>query len=416
MPRQPHSHRHAGRIALAAAAAALSTALASAQPAAPAKVGYPIGQILPDGELVYGPTLFQWDTRAYVASAGGYLARYRETVDGEELDGAGIVQRVAEDYSVGPRLLLALIEMHGGWVRDPDPVERVFPVGEPLPGLHAGLSAAADAINARYYAYRFGGQRSAATADGGAVDMPGTNAASFAVMAYLGRDAAAGTWPGLAAPTRFYAAWNTLFGDPLRFAVGSPPLDAPPVVTAELPFAPGEPWYFTAGPYSPWGAGGPRAAVDFAPPPADGTGCAPSTAWVTAAAAGRVVRSRASGVAVNLGGDPFEGRGWVHVYAHLAAADRVPVGARVAAGDRLGHPSCDGGLSTQSRVAFARKYHGEWVPADDPRAPLVMGGWAALPGPVPGEGSLIRSGAGVRTATPQKAAAVNAVVAERASP
>ncbi len=396
--------------------AVLAATLAAAQPAAPLKVGYPIGQILPDGELVYGPTLFQWDTRAFVSAAGGYLARYSETVDGEVLDGAGIVQRVAEDFSVGPRLLLALIEMHGGWVRDPDPAERAFPVGEPLPGLHAGLSAAADAINAHYYAHRFGNKRSAATVDGAVVDMPGTNAASYALLAYLGRDAAAGAWPGLEAPTRFYAAWTTLFGDPLRFAVGGLPLDAPPVVTAELPFAPGEMWYFTAGPYSPWGAGGPRAAVDFAPPPDAATGCTPSTAWVTAAAAGRVVRSRASGVAVNLGGDPYEGRGWVHVYAHLSPVDRAPVGARVAAGDRLGHPSCDGGLPTQTRVSFARKYHGEWVPADDPRAPMVLGGWAALPGALPGEGSLIRSGAGVRTASPAKSAAVNGIVAGAVAP
>lgn len=408
--------RRLAAVAIVATLAMLATSLAGAQPRPKVAAGFPIGQLLPDGEFVFGPTLFSWDAAAFIDRAGGYLARYQETVDGETLSGPAIVQRVAEDYSVGTRMLLALVEMHGGWVQSPAPAERDFPVGEPVPGLFAGLSAAADSLNKAYYGYRFGGQRSASAADGTAVDIPATNAATFALLAYLGRGVPADTWSGLEGASRFYAAWMTLFGDPIEYAIGSPSLDAPPAATLELPFGSGEMWFFVAGPHSAWGAGGPRAAVDFAPPPEAATGCTPSPAWVTAAAPGRVVRSRASGVAVDLDRNGFEGTGWVHVYSHLSAAERIAVGADVDVGTRLGHPACEGGLPTQSRVAFARKFHGEWVPADDPRAPLVLGGWAVLPGTAAGEGTLIHRDAEPRTADPAKAGARNGVVVMPGSP
>lgn len=396
----------AGLVALACAMAVRS---AGAQ--RPVAAGYPLGMLLPDGEFVYGPTLYRWDVGAFVQESGGYLARYSEAVEGEVLTGAQIVARVAEDYSVGARLLLALIEMHGGWVRDPAPAERDFPVGMPQPGLYAGLSAAADELNRYYYGHRYAGQRSVVLADGATADVPETNAATFALVAFLGRGAASQEWAGLAAASRFYGAWTSLFGDAHTFRVGDNLPAALPEQALRLPFGPGEVWYFAAGPHSPWGAGGPRAAVDFAPPPAEAGGCHASVSWVTAVAPGVVVRSRPSGVVVDLDGNDYEGTGWVHVYAHLGPVDRAPVGTRVAAGDGLGHPSCDGGPPTQTRVTFARKFNGEWIPADLPAAPLVLDGWAALPGDAPGAGWFARPGVEPRTAGAAKQAAVNGVAA-----
>jgi hypothetical protein len=390
------------RLALLALLVACGPGLGSAQAAGKVAATFPMGILLPDSELVYGPSLTGWDVEAFLAEQGGYLSRYNEIVDGEVLTGAQIVQRVAEDYSLGPRLLLTLVEMQSRWVSDPAPAETRFPVGGLMPGLQPGLAAAADGLNGYYYARRFGGRQD--IEDVG--PLPEVNAATFALLAWLGRDAG-DAWAGLEAPSRFYGAWMRLFEDPLAYDVRAttPPALAPS--RPRLPFGDGELWYFVAGPHSPWGAGGPRAAIDLAPPPAQFKACEASPFWVRASAPGRVLRSRASGVVVDLDGDGYETTGWLHVYAHLS--DRVAEGTRVAAGDILGHPSCDGGLPSQSRVSFSRRLHGEWMPADAEARPLILGGWAALPGTQPGEGWLVQEGLPPRQASLDKVDAQNGV-------
>ena len=396
----------------------------------------PMGVLLPDGDFVYGPPLYGWDLGRYVVAKGGYLARYYEPGDEGLRAGADIVQDVAQDYGISPRLLLALIEMHSGWVSNPQPDEQTYPLGGGQPGLGPGLAAAADSLNARFYAHRFQNRRDIE----GVGALPASNAATYALLAYLGEDqpgaaptapavdagdpatatplpvasptapAAPGAlWAGLEGPSRFWAAWMTLFEDPLALDAGRVvPVPARPLALP-LPFAAGEIWYLTRGPHSPWGAGGPAAAIDFAPPPAAPADCGPSPAWVRAVAGGVVLRSRASGVLVDLDEDGFAGTGWVHAYTHLAALERVPEGSSVNAGDPLGHPSCEGGPSALARVGFSRRLDGIWIPADAERDPLVMGGWAALKGDRDGSGWLAREGMPPRKAQPEKTDSINGV-------
>ncbi len=73
---------------------------------------------------------------------------------------------------------------------------------------------------------------------------------------------------------------------------------------------------------------------------------------------------------MDLDGDGNEETGWVIVYLHIATEGRVPVGTWLAQGDKIGHPSCEGGKSTGSHLHIVRKYNGEWVPADGPPMPL----------------------------------------------
>ena len=61
-------------------------------------------------------------------------------------------------------------------------------------------------------------------------------------------------------------------------------------------------------------------------------------------------------------------------YMHMATKDRIGAGERVKAGDRLGHPSCEGGFSNGSHLHFARKYNGEWIAADGV-VPFNLSGW-----------------------------------------
>ena len=75
-------------------------------------------------------------------------------------------------------------------------------------------------------------------------------------------------------------------------------------------------------------------------------------------------------------GDGYEGTGWELLYMHLENRDRVPVGTVVRAGDRLGHPSCEGGVANATHLHLARKYNGEWISADG-TLPYVLDGWVS---------------------------------------
>jgi hypothetical protein len=77
-----------------------------------------------------------------------------------------------------------------------------------------------------------------------------------------------------------------------------------------------------------------------------------------------------------LGGSDREQLGWTILYLHLATRDRVAQGTRLKTGDRIGHPSCEGGVTDGTHVHIARRYNGEWIAADGP-APLMLSGWRA---------------------------------------
>ena len=81
--------------------------------------------------------------------------------------------------------------------------------------------------------------------------------------------------------------------------------------------------------------------------------------------------------------------GWVLLYYHVAEEGMIAAGTRVATGDRLGHPSCQGGRSTGKHVHVARKFNGEWLAADGP-VPFVLSGWRAVADARNYYGSLVR--------------------------
>jgi LasA protease len=121
-----------------------------------------------------------------------------------------------------------------------------------------------------------------------------------------------------------------------------------------------------------------------------------SAAWVVASAPGVIARSELGAVALDLDGedgtaaDGLEQTGWVVVYLHLAEVDRVSMGVRVQADEKLGHPSCEGGISTGTHVHLVRKYNGEWIPADG-SLPFVLDGWTAHNGSETYKGTLTRN-------------------------
>jgi hypothetical protein len=102
-----------------------------------------------------------------------------------------------------------------------------------------------------------------------------------------------------------------------------------------------------------------------------------------------VVRSEPGIVELDLDGDGDSRTGWIVFYLHVASRDRVPLGARLEAGDPIGHPSCEGGTSTGTHIHIARKYNGEWILADGPLA-FNLEGWIVHSGDQPYQGTMTR--------------------------
>jgi murein DD-endopeptidase MepM/ murein hydrolase activator NlpD len=72
--------------------------------------------------------------------------------------------------------------------------------------------------------------------------------------------------------------------------------------------------------------------------------------------------------------DGYWQTGWSLLYLHIESRDRVSAGTFLKAGQRIGHPSCEGGVSNGTHVHLARRYNGEWIAADGD-VPFNLEGW-----------------------------------------
>ena len=341
----------------------------------------PSFKIVPDSELVYGPAARDFDVRAVASHYGGYLVQYRESVEGRQLSGPQIVQLVADRFSVNPRLLLAALEYRSGWLTQPAPAERTYPmqkVQDGYDGLYMQLGWAADKLNLGFYGRAEGGMTSFLVGGRTRVAFArDVNDGTTGVQHWLGAhdEATYERWLADVGPSGFFATFSRLFGNPFAYSVDPlwPSDLAQP--TFSLPWASGETWYYTGGPHGGWASGSAWAALDFVPQH-EQLGCYPSDAWARAMASGIVTHSDFGAVVVDVDGDGYAGTGWAITYMHLESRDRVEVGTRVERGDPLGHPSCEGGFSNGTHVHLARTYNGRWVAADG-SLPFVMDGWTS---------------------------------------
>lgn len=369
----------------------------------------PPDQLLPDSEIVYGPSASGFSVEEYVRRAGGFLSTYTEEVDGELLTGAQIVERVARDTSTNPRILLAFLEYRSGWVKG-SPAgsnQTAFPIGfqaAGYSGLLKELTLTSRQLTIGYYGWRSGKITGVEFANGTRLRAnPLINPGTMAVLFLFSRLYDPASWRAeLYEPGRFITFYQGMFGDPWARSASVEPvlpddLVQPPL---ELPFARGETWSLTGGPHTAWGVGSAWGGLDFAPASVE-KGCSVSRFFVTAAAAGLVVRSERGIVVLDLDGDGDDGTGWAVLYLHIAGQDRIQAGARVNVDDPIGHPSCEGGVSTGTHVHIARKYNGEWLAAGGP-VPMLLSGWLAWEGERPYSGALTR-GDDIVTARPDDA-------------
>lgn len=352
----------------------------------------PAFQILPDALLVYGQGAYGFSVKSAVAE-NSRLASYTEEVDEVPLTGIEIVEKISREYSVDPRLLLALLDYRSGWVqaKDLDNVTE-YPITNDSPsrtGLFRQLSWVANELNRGFYSRRVGGLQEFPLADGILVRVsPEINDASAALQLVLGKMMGYQDWQAAVGPLGVYASFLSLFG----YSSGEMGITEIPSDLAQpelqLPFKEKQGWFFTSGPHSAWGDGAAWAALDFAPDE-DAFGCYDSQVWVTAAADGLVVRSADGQVVQDLDSDGDEGTGWTLLYMHIADFERVEVGAPLEAGDKIGHPSCEGGPSNGTHLHLARRYNGEWIPADQ-NIPFNLSGWVSRGDGVEYDGRLLR--------------------------
>jgi murein DD-endopeptidase MepM/ murein hydrolase activator NlpD len=354
----------------------------------------PSFKLLPDSELVYGPMSGSFDTAAFIQEKHGFLATYSQDVNGVTLNAAQIVARVAETYSVSPRTLLAVLEYRSGWVTNPSPAETNNPFGyisDWYSGLYRQLVWGANALNGGFYRWQSGEATAWVLFDGSVVPVdPTINPGTAGVQNFFAQLDDYPTWLRDVSPSGFGTTYASLFGNPFDRAVE--PLIPSNLIQPLLllPFGPGEIWSLTGGPHAAWDSGTPFGAIDFAPP-GEAQGCVEVEYWVTAVADGLVLLTGDGVVIEDLDGDGNGGSGWVIAYMHIESRDRVEPGTFLHAGDHIGHPSCEGGVSSGTHVHIARKFNGEWLSATG-AVPFNLSGWIASGTGEEYVGSLKRNG------------------------
>ncbi len=364
-------------------------------------------QIMPDAEIIFSITAADFDVQAYIKEQNGYLDNFKEYLGSSGwVTGYGAVERLAIENSINPRMILGLLEYESRWVRGRpvDTLHTEFPMGfndYHYKGMSVQLVWAINNMAIAYYGWRAGTLTHLEFPDGTRLRIdPRLNAGTVAMQYLFSRLHSQSQWSQIINPdSGFPVMYEQMFGDPWARADAVNPifpsaLNQPPLV---LPFQPDTEWSLTGGPHNAWGQINPSiygvshsvySAIDFAPSTAKG-GCEPTPTWVVAAAPGLVVRSGNGVVMIDLDGDGYEQTGWNILYMHIASIGRVPKGTWVETNDRIGHASCEGGVSTGTHLHFARKYNGEWVTADGP-IPFILSGWRVVAGDKAYAGKMVR--------------------------
>lgn len=351
-------------------------------------------QIIPDSHFVNGPGSVGFDTSAFIASQSGWLNGYMEYAFNDNHTAGEIIDFVAQQFSISPRLLLALLDYQVGGLS-----ELAMPEGGieyvlgyenyQYKGLYMQLVWAANLLNNGYYQWRSGDLVSFDMLDERLVRPdPWQNAASVAIQHYFSKLYTGDLYDRAIAHDGLGMVYKELFGDPWQ-------TDAPHIPGSltqpefRLPFNAGVEWAFTGGPHTGYGQGEPFAALDFAPGSIK-SGCTPTDEWATAVADGVIARSETGTVVLDLDGDGDERTGWILFYFHIGTEGRATTGRVVKAGEPIGYPSCEGGRATGTHIHVARKYNGEWILASGVLA-FNLEGWVAQGGANAYQGTLIRN-------------------------
>jgi len=356
-------------------------------------------QILPDSVFINGPKQVDFDAAVYVDQMPGWFKNYTFYLGDRNRRGGEIVEFIGQNYSISPRLLLAILEYQTSALSNPEPPSDidVYPLGytdQFSLGVARQLLWAANTLNNGYYGWRTNRLDTFNHLDGRSERPdPWQNAATVGLHYYFSKVFNKEAFEFAVSGEGFLRTYTELFGDPWENVQPHIPgsLVQPEM---RLPFGGGRLWAFTGGPHTGWGEGDPLAALDFAPSNVAG-GCIESPDPATAVADGIIARTGDAMVMLDLDGDGDDRTGWVVFYLHLANKSLPRTGTVLKAGDPIGMPSCEGGTSSGTHIHIARKYNGEWIPAEGTLA-FNLEGWIAANGAEPYLGNLTRLGGTVR--------------------
>jgi murein DD-endopeptidase MepM/ murein hydrolase activator NlpD len=349
-------------------------------------------QILPDAPFVNGPAASGFNTALFINVQPGWLQHYSTWAFSGTRTAAEVVDYVAVQYSISPKVLIALLEYQGGacshGVLDESAERNILGLESSYwTGVYLQLSYAANILNDGYYRWRDGELVEFELSDGSLVRPdPWQNAATVSLQYFFSQVLNPLEFQYAIGPDGFSKVYQSLFEDPWTTDPHIPGSLVQPEM--KLPYNNDIGWAFTGGPHTAWGSMSPWAALDFAPP-AEVTGCYPTSVPTTAVADGVVARDGDGILVLDLDGDGNERTGWVVFYLHIAKDGRIPVGTVVKAGDPLGYPSCEGGRSTGTHIHIARKYNGEWLTADGV-IPFVLSGWRPVRGEAAYKGWMVK--------------------------
>ena len=360
-------------------------------------------QILPDSAFVNGPSAIDFDSQSFVDAYPGWLRDYSDYVGGKKRSGAEVVDYVAYNFSISPRLLLALLEYQAGALTELEQPDTAFTLGYEDPVLHSGvylqLIWAANILNNGYYGWRRGTLLEFERTDGYLERPdPWQNAATVGIQYYFSRTQAGVAYEKAIGAEGLFETYTKLFG--------TAPAEADPLIPGSLkqpefllPFPREQTWTYTGGPHTGWGKDAPFAGIDFAPP-SQHSGCftAKPENYAIAMAMGMVTRVDTGVIILDLDLDGDERTGWSILYLHIGTRGRAKLGSILNAGESIGYPSCEGGTTTGTHIHIARKYNGEWIMADSP-VPFNMEGWVTHNGSEAYAGTLTRNGVVIRAST-----------------
>jgi LasA protease len=348
-------------------------------------------QIIPDSEVINGPSAVSFNVEDEIRRRSGFLVNLTGYIDRQQHSAWEVIELVARDYSIHPRLFLTLLEFQSQALTNPISEEDKvrYPLGYMDPfyqGLYRQLQWAAEQLCNGYYGWRLGDLNEIYLVDGHLTrPNPWQNAGTVAILNLFAGLYNMEEFQVVVGPDGFARTYENLWGDTAQYVQTLIPanLQQPEII---LPFLPGRIWDYSAGPHYSWGTCLPYGAVDFAPPAVEG-GCAESGEWIAAPAEGVITRSENAKVVLDLDGDSDERTGWVLFFFHVADVDRVAEGTQMKIGDLIGHPSCEGGRATGTHFHVARRYNGEWISAGGV-LPFVLDGWVVEYGDEPYLGTM----------------------------
>ncbi len=280
----------------------------------------PSFKIIPDSELVRGPYSVRFQIESFINNQPGFLKEYEVEIEGEMMGSAEIISRISQDYSVNPRLLLALIEHQSGWLTSKNDQDIPYPLDyreAGYEGLFYQLAWTADELNRGYYLWKVKGVGSWTLKDGVNVPIdPTINAGTAGVQNFFAQVLPHQEWTSAVSEEGLVNTYIQLFGYPFDFTFFPLIPDGLIQPQLQLPFEDDVTWLFSGGPHGGWDTGSAWAALDFAPEAKD-LGCQPSNHWVVAVADGIITRSDHGAVVQSIDGDPYDQTGWsisLHAY------------------------------------------------------------------------------------------------------